>query len=60
MSKFIYVYNSDARDKLLAAGYKLLKENSNTFVFLNEISNASALSFSNLDVSYILSDTLTF
>lgn len=60
MSKFIYVYSSDARDKLQAAGYKLLKENANTYVFLNEIVDGSTLTFSNLDISYILSDTLTF
>lgn len=58
MKKFIYVYSADARDKLLAANYILMKsdERNKIYVFLNE----DKLSFSELDVSYILSDTMTF
>lgn len=58
MKKFIYVYSADAKDKLLAANYKLMKsdERNNIYIFLNE----DKLSFASLDVSYILSDTMTF
>lgn len=58
MKKFVYVYSADARDKLLAANYTLMKsdERNNIYIFLNE----DKLSFSSLDVSYILSDTITF
>ncbi len=58
MKKFIYVYSADARDKLLAANYILMKsdERNKIYVFLNE----DKLSFAELDVSYILSDTMTF
>lgn len=58
MKKFIYVYSADAKDKLLAANYKLMKsdERNNIYIFLNE----DKLSFTSLDVSYILSDTMTF
>lgn len=58
MEKFIYVYSSEARDKLIAANYKLLKsdDRNRTYVFLNE----NKLSFEKLDVSYILSDVMTF
>lgn len=59
--KFIYVFNTDARDKLLASNYQLLKADTsqNVFVFQNK----ETLSFSDsgmADFSYILSDTLTF
>ena len=58
MKKFIYVYSAAARDKLLAANYILMKsdERNNIYIFLNE----GKLSFAELDVSYILSDTMTF
>lgn len=58
MEKFIYVYSSEARDKLIAANYKLLKsdDRNRTYIFLNE----NKLSFEKLDVSYILSDVMTF
>lgn len=58
MKQFVYVYSADARDKLLAANYTLMKsdERNNIYIFLNE----DKLSFSSLDVSYILSDTITF
>lgn len=58
MKKFIYVYTEDARDKMEAAGYSLLKEADGVYVFLNE--SGTGMNFSKPDVSYILSDTLTF
>ena len=58
MSKFIYVFNEQAKDYLLASGYELLKsdEFGSSFVFVNNNRATFALE----DVSYIMSDTLTF
>lgn len=57
MSKFIYVFCKDAADKLIANGYRLLKTDERNSLFVFE--NKPNLTFS-LDVSYILSDTITF
>lgn len=56
--KFIYVFSTDARDKMLAAGYKLLKsdERNETYIFENNPS----LTFAYLNISTIKSNTLTF
>ena len=58
MSGFIYVFNTEAKDKLLALGYKLLKSDttSSTYIFVNN----GRQDFAFADISYILSDTLTF
>lgn len=62
MRNFIYVYSLDAKQKLLAAGFKLIKEDirNSLFVFDARSQPQDALNFSRLDISYILSDTLTF
>lgn len=56
--KFVYVFSRAARDKLLAAGFQLIKfdERNETYVFENN----TALSFSLNDISAIKSNTLTF
>lgn len=59
--KFIYVFSADARNKLLAANYQLLKadEKQNVFVFENK----ETLTFSETGTesfTFVLSDTLTF
>ncbi len=56
--KFIYVFSTEARDKMLAAGYKLLKsdERNETYIFENNPS----LTFACLNISTIKSNTLTF
>lgn len=55
--KFIYVFERNARDKLLAEGYKLIKsdERQNVFVFENRETHT----FSE-DFAFVFSDTLTF
>lgn len=55
---FIYVFCDDAKDKMLALGYKLLKSDvsSSTYVFVNN----GRKDFAHADISYILSDILTF
>lgn len=59
--KFIYVFDTNARNKLLSQNYKLLKadEEQNIYVF----ENRGTYTFSATDTvefSFILSDTLTF
>lgn len=59
--KFIYVFDTDARDKLLSANYHLLKsdEQQNIFVFESKETHTFAASDSE-DFAFVLSDTLTF
>ena len=60
MDRFIYVFDTAARDRLLGAGFLMLKadERNSLYVFAND----GAMSFAEvLDVvGYVLSDTLTF
>ena len=58
MEKFLYVFNKEARDRLLAANYTLLKsdEKNETYVFANQMDMTFALA----DISFIRSNTLTF
>ena len=56
----MYVFDTNARDLLLAQKYKLLKEDieNNIFVFDNYSQSNHEFTFNNL--KYIVSDTLTF
>ena len=58
MEKFLDVFNKEARDRLLAANYTLLKsdEKNETYVFANQMDMTFALA----DISFIRSNTLTF
>ena len=58
MEKFLYVFNKEARDRLLEANYTLLKsdEKNETYVFANQMDMTFALA----DISFIRSNTLTF
>ena len=59
--KFIYVFDTDARDKLLSANYQLLKadEQQNIFVFENKETRTFSANGAE-DFTFVLSDTLTF
>lgn len=60
-NKFIYVFSKDARDKMLHKGFNLLKNDELGLIFVFDSESNSKYSISDLDdVSYILSDTLTF
>ena len=61
MNKFIYVFDQDARDVLLSAGYQLLKsdEQQNIFVFQNKEAHTFTANRVG-DFAFVLSDTLTF
>jgi len=52
------VFDKDARDALLKAGFKLLKEDErgNVYIFMNQDKSSYALA----EFSYIENDTLTF
>lgn len=56
--KFIYVFNQDAKQKMLDAGFKLMVANDDicVFTFLND----KTINMEDIDVSYIMSDRLTF
>lgn len=59
--KFIYVFDAIARDRLLSAGYQILKndERQNMFVFENKDSHTFAKKYTG-DFTFVLSDSLTF
>lgn len=56
--KFIYVFDKESRDKLVAAGFNLVASNEkkDTYVFVNDTSLTFALN----DVSCFPSNKLTF
>lgn len=59
--KFIYVFDTGTRDRLLAENYQLLKSDHNQNVFVFE--NKETLTFSEAsteDFTFVMSDTLTF
>jgi hypothetical protein len=58
MKKFIYVFSGDDRDKMLGLGFALLK--SDTVQEIYVFANKETQNYSNMDFSYILSDTMTF
>lgn len=55
---FLYVMDTENRDKLISLGYKLLKENDrgNMWIF----ANSNNQTFDNDDISCVVSDTLIF
>lgn len=58
MRHFIYVFDQEARDWLLEMNYELFKSDdaNRVYVFLNR----EHQDFEQMNISYILSDTLTF
>ena len=56
--KFIYVFKSDDRDKLIAMGYTLLKEDNSNSIYVFE--TCDKLDFGLEDMDFVYSDTLTF
>lgn len=58
MSKFIYVFSVDDRDKLLSMGYTLIKSDERNSYYVFE--NRESLQFDVKDLRYIASSTLTF
>lgn len=58
MGKFIYVTTTDARDKLLAYGYNILKSDKEKNIYVFE--NRPELCFSLNPYEFVFSNTLTF
>lgn len=58
MEKFLYVFDSESKDELLAAGFRLLKcdKKNDIYVFANQRDMAFELT----DISFVRSNTLTF
>ena len=56
--KFIYVFSAEDRDKLVKAGFALLKEDINNSIYV--FSKNHSLTFTLVDVSYVETDMLTF
>lgn len=55
---FIYVFDEDTKDKMIALGYELLKESEDGKEFVFCINNNFTYTLS--DEKYVVSDILTF
>lgn len=57
MSRFIYVFNTEARDRVQSLGFHLLQsdEFQHIYIFIND----DKLDITKADVSYLTSDSLT-
>ena len=62
MEKFIYVFDSAARDQLIQAGLTMLKadEESCVWIFLREDAERLGFDYGAAGFAYVLSNTLTF
>lgn len=58
MTKFVYVFAEDARDKLISLGYNLVKADCRQNIYVFE--NKQTFTFSLNEMEFVLSDTLTF
>lgn len=58
MGKFIYVFSEEDRDKLIQNSYQLLKSDEKNGIYI--FSNDGSFKFSKFDLSYIMSDVMTF
>lgn len=58
MNSFIYVFDAEAKEKLLALSFTLLKEDKahDKYVFVNDGRHDFAIS----DIKYVTSNVLTF
>lgn len=58
MDKFIYVFNKEARDRLINQNLVLLKSDERNSIFVFETPKNFSVDFS--EISFIFSNTLTF
>jgi len=56
--RFIYVFDDDAKDKLLSAGFTMMRADSKNHTYVFAVDNR--LSFSFEEISYVATDTLTY
>lgn len=55
---FIYVTDKKSKDKLVELGYELLKGNDKIAIWV--FKNKEGQKFDSLNISYVISDVLTF
>ena len=58
MEQFLYVFEEEARDKLLAEGFVLLKSDNKNDVYI--FANKTDMNFELVDITFVRSDVLTF
>lgn len=58
MEKFIYVFDTDARNTLLMCGYKLFKSDDERGVYV--FYNNEKMHFSDKEMTFTLSNTISF
>lgn len=59
--KFIYVFSTEARDKLILENYQILMSDEERSIFVFENSSSSSITlFSLSEEEFVLSDTLIF
>lgn len=58
MEQFLYVFEEEARDKLLAEGFVLLKSDNKSDVYI--FANKTDMNFELVDITFVRSDVLTF
>ena len=57
-TKFIYVFNSSDKNKLLSLGYTLIKSDEKQSIYVFD--NLGKVNFSTSDMDFVLTNTLTF
>lgn len=55
---FIYVFSKEDRDSLLLKNYNLLKADERNNIYIFE--NSNQLTFNKSDMTFVISNTLTF
>lgn len=60
MQNFIYVFDTAARDRLLEAGFLLLKKDEENLIYIFANDDTGRFAALTAQFSYVLSDTLTF
>lgn len=58
MERFLYVFDAEARDELLASGFELLKSDKKNDIYV--FANRMDMAFELADISFVRSNTLTF
>lgn len=55
---FICVFDEDAKERLLALGFNLIKSDDENSIYT--FARGDRMDFASEDISYVLSDTITF
>ena len=60
MDKFIYVFDTVARDLLLQAGFLLLKDDAKNSIYVFSADETRRFEMQRLNISFLTSNTLSF